>query len=436
MTKQLPATPEPMDALANASPVGSAPGTLDRHARPEQDAAATWRRYLGAVVRYKWILAAGTILGAVGGVVVARTVKPEYVAQATIWIETTDSRRGQSEQGPIRSEQLFQAAGWMELLRSYVVLDEAVRRVRLHLHFSRDDAPLFEDFRLQGSRFSTGTFRLVVGDDGGTVTLATVDGVPIETVPAGDSLGQELGFGWAPPTSALRPGRTVVFEVERPRDAARALARSLKTRNDKDGNFLRVELSGTDPDLITATVNAVAERHVEVAAELKRAKLTELAKILGEQLQRADSNLREVEMELESFRVRTVTLPAEQASPVAGGIELTLDPVMEHFFGMKVEWDELAQDRDTVRDALAKSEEGELSVDALEIIPAVQQSTEVKQALSELTQKQAELRALQYRYTEDHPAVDGLAGEVEALGRTTVPSSTWTRSTRSWPPRR
>jgi len=75
-------------------------------------------------------------------------------------------------------------------------------------------------------------------------------------------------------------GRRVDFTVTAPYEATGRLAKQLKVSADLDGNFLRMELGGPDPALISATVNAVANRFVEVAAALKREKLTELARIL------------------------------------------------------------------------------------------------------------------------------------------------------------
>src|SRR5256886_12794834 len=104
-----------------------------------------------------------------------------------------------------------------------------------------------------------------------------------------------LGFAWAPAANTLPSDRPVEFGLATLRDAARSLADSLSAQLDAEGNFLRLELRGPDAPRVTAVVNAVAERYVQVAADLKRKKLTELTKILAEQLQSAPSNLRGAE---------------------------------------------------------------------------------------------------------------------------------------------
>ena len=78
---------------------------------------------------------------------------------------------------------------------------------------------------------------------------------------------------------------------------------------------------------------------------------------------------------------------------------------------MQIERDDLAEDRQAIGLALAEARDSGLSVDAFEIIEAVQRSTTVKQALVELTQKQADLRALRFTYTDEYPEVQQLQRE-------------------------
>src|SRR2546422_4593583 len=121
---------------------------------------------------------------------------------------------------------------------------------------------------------------------------------------------------WAPgPRAALEPGRRVQFTLTTLRDGARRLDEGLDVRTDPEGNFLRLELRGSDPARVTAIVNAVAQRYVQVAAELKREKVIELTKILDQQLESARQNLSAAEASLESFGVRTITLPSDRAAP-------------------------------------------------------------------------------------------------------------------------
>ena len=292
-------------------------------------------RYVAALLRFKWLVLATTLVGLAAGAVLARRTKPVYEAQATIWVES-QAERGATEQGPIQQAQLLGATGWVDLLTSYVVLDHAVSQAKLYLTVpSGLDSTLFGGFGLQ-QRFRPGSYRLSVDQAGRAVTLTTAGAVVDHGAP-GDSVGRPMGFAWAPPASALRPGLKVDFAVTNPRDAASRLADQLVVVMNERGNFLKVSLDGTSPTVLAATVNGLIDRYVEVAAELKRDKLTELVRILKDQLDQAETKLRDSEGLLQRFRVQTITLPSDRATPVAAGLAVTQDPVLTNYFDMKVQ---------------------------------------------------------------------------------------------------
>jgi succinoglycan biosynthesis transport protein ExoP len=382
-----------------------------------EEPGTDWRRYWAAVRRYRYWVVLVTALGLAGGVAATRMMKPQYLTQATIWIEGGSN----NPRGPIRPEQVMEAAGWVDMLHSYVVLDQVVRNMRLYLQpGNAEDSTALANLIL-ADRFRPGHYRLTMDADGHGFVLTTDNGVVVQRGTVGDSVGLELGLHWLPPASALSPGRTIDFDVFTPRSAAKGLADNLKVKIDDNGNFMRVELLGTVPERIAAIVNAVTQREVEVAAELKRAKLTELTSILNDQLTSAGRNLHQAENALETFRVQTITLPSERATPVAPGLTQTTSPVINSYFEMKVEREQLRRDREAIQRVLAQVPDSGLSVDGLAIVSAVQQSPNLKRALDDLTAKQAELRALRYKYADAHPLVQRTSAQVDSLQRQTIP---------------
>jgi len=380
---------------------------------PPLEEGVDWRRYGAVLWRYKWLILLLTVLGtALGGLAANRLVAPEYEAEVTVWIESISG--GEADQGPIRPSELLEAQAWTELLRSYVVLDHVVRDLRLYLSAAEPaDSTALAGFRL-GERFLPGRYRLEIGPGGETLGLFGASGRPIQRTSVGDSIGQQLGFLWAPSSEVLGADRTIEFTVANPRDVASDLAKDLETRMDLSGNFLRLSLIGRDPERVAALLNAVAERYLEVAGDLKSAKLLELTKILDQQLAYAANQLRAAEVALEGHRVQTITLPSEPATPIV--------PAFASYFDLKVEREQLRRDRQAVERVLAQAPDSGLSVEALEVVPAVQGSSELTAALGELTSKRAELRALRYTYTDEYPPVRELAGEVEVLARRAIPS--------------
>src|SRR2546428_828450 len=275
------------------------------------------------------------------------------------------------------------------------------------------DADALAGFGIK-DRVRGGTYRLVVNDAGTAFTLEEKKAGVLQHGAAGDSVGAPLGFVWVPPAAALTRGRTVEFTVSAPYEAARALGKRLKTSLDLDGNFLRLELGGPDAAGITAVVNAVAERFVAAAADLKRQNLTELTRILNGQLERAQANLRDAETTLKTFRVSAVTKYADGAAPVTPNMQFPRDPVFAGLLDMKVSREQLRRDREAIARILAQGRDSGLAVDALAMIGSVEKSTALIQALRDLTGKVAELRALRGRYTDANVAVrpgsDGGAG--------------------------
>ncbi|HEX4627413.1 MAG TPA: GNVR domain-containing protein, partial [Gemmatimonadales bacterium] len=233
----------------------------------------------------------------------------------------------------------------------------------------------------------------------------------------GDTIGARLGFVWVPTRDVLPPGRTLRFAVAAIRDVARRLDESLDVRADPYGNFLHLELRGGEPARITALVNAVAARYVDVAAQLKRERLSELTKILDRQLESARENLRQAEAALEHYGVRTITLPSGQPTP---GAERT--PAVGTFFDVQLERDQVRRDREALQQAVAQARDSGVSASVLEAIAAVQRDANLTQALKELVTKQADLRALKYRYADAYPPVQRLTTDIAHLERETIPS--------------
>ena len=375
------------------------------------------RRYLDAVLRHKWWILVLTLAGTAAGVFAAGRVTPQYRAAATLWIETTSPQAERT--GPIRPQELLESSSWIELLRSGVVLDDVVRSQRLFLSTRRpSDLSRVEDMGFE-ERFAPGTYRISTDRGARTFVLETAAGAVVERGAFGDAVGEELGIRWTPDLSTFPTDRYVEFQIQPPREVANELSEELEAALDRNGNFLRLSLEGEYPERVAGTLTAIVERYVEVAADLKRARLDELVTLLEDQLDYSERRLRNAEMALEDFRVQTVTLPSERSTPVSPGLQITRDPVFDNFFQMRVDLEQVRRDREMITRALGG---GGVSTEALGAIGSVQGSAEMVAALEELTQKRSELRALRYRYTDEHPPVRRLLGEIATLENQTIPT--------------
>jgi len=412
------------DNLPVAAPVSRPPAPATMMAPAEFDEAGLGgkggiKRYLTALRRYKWLILAVTALGTGGAAFASRYIQRRYTAEATLWFSADDRR--DDMQGPIQSSELLGSTGWLDLLRSWQVLDYVTMHHGLYIQARSKDGDALQGFGLD-SLFQPGSYKLEVDQTGRRLALKTGEDVPISTVNAGDSVGRELGFLWAPPRRVLKPGREVPFTVLTLREGSKELGRSLTTRPSRSGNFINVQYTGDDPQKVAAVANGVAERFVNVAADLKKVKLTELRDALQAQLATAEANLRETELALEGYRVRTITLPSEPSTPITPGLQSTQGSVLGSYFGMKVQREELAHQQDQIRRALPAAAGDTLSVDALSIIPAVQQSVELNQALQNLAGKRANVRALAQQYMPAHPIMQRAQAEVDQLQQVEIPA--------------
>ncbi|MFI5234422.1 MAG: polysaccharide biosynthesis tyrosine autokinase [Gemmatimonadales bacterium] len=416
------------------SPDGGAslPGRERHHPLPsaigEEEEPLDWRRLAGAVWRFRWLVLAIVVVGSAAGFLASRVVRPRYVAQATIWIDSRGGHEGaQSEMAPLQPERLLDPEAWTDLLQSYIVLDSVVREQRLYLTFKDPaDVQLAAGFDLADG-FHPGDYALSIDGAGGGYVLRTSDGHEIERGSVGDSIGRSVGLRWKPAPSELPAGRAVAFSVLTPRDASRQLAQQLTVHIDPEGNILRIELEGTAPARIASVVNAIAGRYVAVAAQLKRQKLTEVTGILGQQLQAAQGGLSGAEGELQAFGIRTATLPrAPLDAPTAAGagdkVSAATTPVVERYFALTARRDQLQQQQLVIQRALGELDSGGAAADALAALPAdAGRPSALSQALTELASKQAELRTLRYRYSDNYPAVVQLIADVSTLEHQTIP---------------
>ena len=393
------------DASPSRAPQLDTPGARGFGRDPSSD--LDWRTYVNAVRRRKRLVFGMLAFGLVAGVGISRLLKPTYMAEANLWVEVPKDAGGNP--GPTWSSQLLGSAGWIDLLRSDLVLLHAVRTQRLYLEpASPGDADALAGFTVK-PEYRAGEYRVEVDETGRNLLITSKGDEPVALrAAAADSIGKTLGFAWLPAPGVLVPGRIIDFEVLSITEARQKLLENLVVRPGRERSFIHLELRGEDPKLIAATVNSMATRFVEIAGDLKRQKLTQLAAILGEQLEQAEISLARAESQLKGFRTSTATMRVQEKDPTSLG-----------FLTTRVEQEQVRADREAITRVLASVEAGG-SVRALEPIGAVQRSPDLVRALQDLTTKEAELRALRSRYTDEYPGVQQLASEVRTLERGTI----------------
>jgi capsular exopolysaccharide synthesis family protein len=385
---------------------------------PDVEPADVIRRYLSALLRYKWLILAILTVGTVVSFAATRMLRPVYESQATLWI-ASQTPQGRTV-GPFRAEELVNSNAWPDLLTSYSILDSVVLKVRLYVHpAAASDKGLFDRFAL-AEKFRPGAYRLAMTASTRTYTLTTSEGQTVERGTMGDSVGRVLGFRWAP-APALPEDHTVKFTVVTPRAASLELRDQITAILPPNANLLRIRLQGSEPVMLTTTTNTLLQQFVATASTLKSRNLVELARTLDQQLAYAQAQLHEAEIALENFRVNTITLPSE-GGPVASGVQLTRDPVMTSYFAQKIEYDNIVHDRELLEQMLGELHSGTVDVSSLWFVNAVQNGPpELRTALSEYAVKAAELRAARQVFTDEHRSVKEKDAALRQLRDQTIP---------------
>jgi hypothetical protein len=168
------------DAALEKNGTTHAPAWGAAQAPDEHGSSIPWNRYFAALRRYKWLMLAVIVAGTALGVAATRLSKPVYEVQATIWISQAEPRYGRDETGPIQAEELVNPGAWIELFKSFAVLDSVVTKMSLYRSVEDPrDSVAFAGFAL-GDRFRPGSYSLTSDAARQQYVLATKDGVEIE----------------------------------------------------------------------------------------------------------------------------------------------------------------------------------------------------------------------------------------------------------------
>ena len=378
------------------------------------------RRILAALGRYKWLVVVTTLLGAAGAAFAWTHASLQYTAAGSLWVAVDRAPTRSGEVAPIRQSSVFETMGYIEVLRSLSVLLPVVNSQQLYLRAPEDRSDVFTGFVLE-DQFVPGGYRMEVSDAGDSWTLSHNAAGVVARGSVGTRVSGDFGFSFSPPAGVLVPGEDIEFWVVHPQEAARVLGRDLVTTTDREGNFIQVRYSGTDPVRITNILTEVLESHVEVARDIKRGRLDETLQVLEEQLVYAQQELAAAERALEDFRVRTITLPSDQATPISAGLEVTRDPVFDNYFDMQIDLETVRRDRQRVERVLAELPDSTIPVETLEAIPAAASSRELSQVLDELVDLRGQLRVLRDRYSDQYPPIQEILTRLRTISDETIP---------------
>lgn len=381
---------------------------------------AKLRRYWAAIKRFRWLIIILAALGTTAGVIATRFIDPVFEARGALWIADVGTNNG----GAYRPPELLPNGSWVQLIRSFAVVDKVVARQRLWVKGKtwRDSVALAG---IQpGQRTVPGDYTLWSDSTKGTYSLAEAQKGIFEHGRLGDSVGKSVGFAWVPTVASLQGNQAVRFTVVQPRSVGVALIQRLDVVMQENSNFLTLTLTGADKWQTADLLNVWMQQFLVTAAELRTRSLATQADILDAQRSSAQDNLRSAENALQAFRSRAITKPTEasvSASASTLGIAPPPDALTSQYFKSQTDLQTVQRSLQSLESLIPSARQGNFSPDVLAAVPAIAGAPMLTSALKDLVEKETQLRGLRQSYTDSFPAVKNMAAAVHTLRTQTIP---------------
>ena len=367
-------------------------------------------RYFGAIRRVKWLVLLLTLAGLGGGLVVSRLRPESYDVYGGLQLNPDESSP-------------FIGPQYSTLIVQYHIIEPIVRERRLFIIGpkrpggkplppgpSGKDKALFNGFAVDSIRPPVaGDYRLRISSDRKTWELTNTATGAKERGAVGDSIGTDLGFRWRPVVEPRWAGESFDFTVLTPREAADDIRKRLKVELLPYGappRFMQLTLNGQEGEATAGVLNDLMNRFVAQTSKTKRDNLTTQVRVYDSMLNAAIAHLQSNERQLQTYRVKTITLPHEQL-PVAPGLASTTPSAYDGFLVKQNALKEIRKDRNDLELALKQLQAGQPAIDLFAAIPSVNSSPELKSFLNELITQDAKLQQLRVRYTDDMVDKDG-----------------------------
>lgn len=382
-------------------------------------------RPLAALRRYKWLMVVIILISGGVGVVITRIVRPQYEVRATIMIPSP----GDEKSGPIRTGGLLNSGpdDWTTLLKSFAITDAVVRKLSLYVQPADvRDSLLFKNFEVSDRGFAAARYELLVDKSRRRWVLSNqITGVVGDSGTFADSIGYKLGLRWQLPRSELTGTgqRRIKFTVATPRETSVALIPRLSAKRPNESNFMILSLDDENPKLAADIMNTWVNEYVSVAAELKKRKLVEFARMLDEQLRTSKGALAADESALSGFKVSTITEPGE-GTAIAAGLSETNDPVYKAFFSLKIEYEDIKHDVRELEGVINAVARDSVPGDAFLQVPSVASgmaAQTLRQALTDYHTTESKLASERINFTDEHPTVKALLATLNTLKTQTIP---------------
>ncbi len=395
-------------------------------------------RYLGALNRFKWLIAVLLICGVGGGYLLSRFLPESYVVRGSLLVaNNSEANAGPSQRGIVTTNEQ-----WREFLQSYQLITpvviarqlfilgpERVGGPPLSLGPSGDDRGIFRGMAIANERaFRGGDYKLSISADGSTWELTDAKSGARESGKVGvDSIGRRAGFLWSPLIEPRWYGRSFAFRAITPREAAERVRNDLKIQTSPRSRYIYLELAGQDKDVITATVNDLMAEAVAKALIQKQATATSNRIALDSITRAARETMYRDAAALAAYQTGTATTE-RQALQVTPGLAGTTGQGVAEFNMKQARHRELTRSIADLDSTSILLRRGALTADRFASIPDVANKAQLMQRVRELTDLEAEYERLLSRdylptYKDSVISLPQMKEQIDQLRNAHIPAA-------------
>jgi succinoglycan biosynthesis transport protein ExoP len=265
------------------------------------DAGVSLGDYLRVVIRRKWAVVIIFLTTVVLATLVSLRMPKVY--QTSVTVKVSQRVVGQTILPTFYYDPFFLETE-IEMIRSRALLTTVANRLGMTYRVTTTP-PRLRD-AVARAEFVEGTpaADLVITFTGPGTFKVEFDGRPAGTGRLGEFFEAEFGTLLLE-TDRARAGDKIIIKTQKVDAVVSGLIASVHVKPVENVNMLRVVVKGRDPKKVSRLANVVADVYVEASLEEKKLQATTTRIFIEEQIERTANNLREAEIELETFKRET-----------------------------------------------------------------------------------------------------------------------------------
>lgn len=270
----------------------------DQQIDPNEAPQINFSKYIRGIWKRKWIIIVLCILGAIPFYYHAANQIPRYKCSVTIQSKKLDGSGGRIlddvRQAEIRSR-MFSERIASALGEAFVLTDSTFERLE----------DVFQDYRTTQSPVP-GEYQIRVTDLGDYYLYQKTDQgkVVIDSASVWEAVERKRsvnGFSFRLHPEFVKFKNQVTFRIRPFSHAVRQVDNSVTPRFSRSGNFMVLEMIGTDPNTLPEKLNRIAQVYVEETMELEAKDINSYREMLRKKLGVAEKNVEESEAALSNF---------------------------------------------------------------------------------------------------------------------------------------